>query len=400
MSMSHATLPVVVVGAGPAGLATSHELMQRGIEHLVLERGDKVAYMWTRLYDSLTLHTGKHMSALPGMPFSSSTPLFPSRSGFLDYLHRYVTTFQLPVKTGCDVLGIDRRDRQWCIRTTEGDMGARALVMATGILSNPNIPEFAGRGRFGGRVIHSVDYHRPDSFVGRRVLVIGVGNSGGEISAELARAGARVTIVVRSGATVLPRQLFGIPIQYFSCMLVRFPKKVQQTIVEVTGRLSGLRRGAPVIPRAARSSCPDVPLIGFHLVEAIREGLIRVKGCVTEFTEEGARFQDGSIEHFDDVMLATGYRAAVGILQGLIHLDRCGFALRTRRVVSVDQPSLYFVGHNYDGTGGLFNIARDSRLVGEIIVAELSKQPRRSGLISERDSVQTRTEKSQARSER
>jgi putative flavoprotein involved in K+ transport len=98
----------VVVGAGPAGLATSYELTRAGIDHVVLERGDAIGHTWANLYDGLVLHTGKHLSALPGMPFPRSTPLFPTRSDFLGYLNRYARTFRLPIETGADVTSADR----------------------------------------------------------------------------------------------------------------------------------------------------------------------------------------------------------------------------------------------------------------------------------------------------
>ena len=112
-----------------------------------------------------------------------------------------------------------------------------------------------------------------------------------------------------------------------------------------------------------------MPLIGFHLVDAIRAGTIRLKGGVAELTPGGARFDDRTEDPFDDVILATGYRAALGVLGQLIRTDGCGFAVRHGRVVSADQPNLYFVGHNYDTRGALRNIAQDSRLVGRLIAA-------------------------------
>ena len=101
--MAAPVYPALVIGAGPAGLATSQELKKRGVNHLVLESGDRVAYPWSQLYDSLTLHTGKHMSALPGMPFPKDIPTFPTRLQFFDYLDCYTQKFQLPVQTGCKV---------------------------------------------------------------------------------------------------------------------------------------------------------------------------------------------------------------------------------------------------------------------------------------------------------
>ena len=192
------------------------------------------------------------------------------------------------------------------------------------------------------------------------MLVVGAGNSAGEISVELARAGAEVTLAVRTGATAVPREIVGIPIQYLALTIASLPRKVQQRITAMIGGVSALVRGAAVLPPAPDARCPNVPLIGFHLADALRAGTIRLKGGLAEFTTSGVRFLDGSEQPFDTVILATGYRAAVGLLPGAIRLDDCGFGLRRNRVVSVDQSDLYFVGHNYDIRGGLFNIGRDA----------------------------------------
>src|SRR5262245_61283182 len=108
METAVAAVDALVIGAGPAGLATSHELARLRIAHTVLERGDTIAHTWTRLYDSLVLHTGKHLSALPGLPYPKATPLFPSRVNFIAYLNAYADTFHLSVDTHADVTGIER----------------------------------------------------------------------------------------------------------------------------------------------------------------------------------------------------------------------------------------------------------------------------------------------------
>lgn len=365
--MNQRDYTALVVGAGPAGLAISHELKRRNIAHLVLERGDRIAFTWRKLYESLTLHTGKHMSALPGMPLPKETPLFPPREIFLDYLERYTATFQLPIQTNCSVSRVKRNGNIWDIQTEQGNLKALELMIATGIISNPHIPTFTGRDQFRGQVIHSVEYVRAEPYLGKNVLVIGVANSGGEISSELARNGARVTISVRSGATVLRRELFGVPIQYYSFLILKLPRRVQRKIIDVLGYISERLRGPALLPKASDSLCPDIPLIGFHLVDAIRDGLIQIRGNVEAFTQEGVRFSDGTESRFDVVILATGYRAALGMLQGLIRLDNCGFACRTERVRSMDKPNLYFVGHNYNATGGLHNITKDARLIAQMI---------------------------------
>ena len=360
---------VVVIGAGPAGLATSRELGRQGIEHVVLERGEALGDTWANLYASLVLHTGKHLSSLPGLSFPRSTSLFPSRHDFLRYLHEYARRFNLPVRTGADVETVERADGQWRVRTKGGaELTAAVVVMATGVVSNPYTAPIPGRARFAGRVLHSVEYRRPDGHAGRRVLVVGAGNSAGEIAAELAAAGAHVAVAVRSGARVVPRDLFGVPIQYLAVAISGFPRHVQQSIAAAMARAAGLARHRPaVLPPPPQTRCSDVPLIGFRLVDAIRAGAIRLRGGVAAFTQAGVRFDDGTEEPFDDVILATGYRAAVRMLGDLIRIDGCGFAVRTGRVASADQPNLYFVGHNYDTRGALRNIAQDARLVAKLV---------------------------------
>src|SRR5262245_54287978 len=137
----------VVIGAGPAGLATSRELRRQGIDHVVLERGEALGHTWANLYDSLVLHTGKHLSALPGLAFPSTTRLFPSRHDFLQYLHEYARRFDLPIRAEADVERVDRAEGQWTVRTKGGEeLTAAMVVMATGIVSNPFMASISGSG--------------------------------------------------------------------------------------------------------------------------------------------------------------------------------------------------------------------------------------------------------------
>jgi cation diffusion facilitator CzcD-associated flavoprotein CzcO len=326
-------------------------------------------YSWANLYDSLTLHTGSICPPCRGCRSTAAFRSFRRGSTSWTYLHRYVDVLKLPVETGRTVTAIERRNDEWLVRTDRGDVTARDVVVATGIVASPRVPAIPGRERFRGRVMHSVEYRRPAEFVGRRVLVVGVGNSGGEIGSELANAGARVTIAVRSGANVVPRQIAGIPIQYLSFAMRALPKGARTVIARVFGRITELRR-KPVLPKPAHGPLDAIPLIGFHLVDAIRAGKVTVRGGVTALTESGARFIDGVEEPFDDVILATGFTAALAPLGNLVRTDAKGFSLRTDRVTSADQPHLYFVGHSYDATGGLYNIKLDSALAAERIAAE------------------------------
>jgi cation diffusion facilitator CzcD-associated flavoprotein CzcO len=369
--VASSSIDVLVIGAGPSGLATSAELGRLGVPNLVVERGDTLAYTWEHLYDSLVLHTAKRLSSLPGLPFAASTPRYPPRRDLIDYLHRYAETFKLPIETRTEITNLVRANGGWSARTSAGaEIRARVVVVATGIVANPYVPSLPGRETFTGRVLHSVEYLRPGGFAGQRVVVAGAGNSAGEISVELANAGAQVTLAVRSGATIVPRDIAGIPVHYISLVLGALPKPVQRAVIATTGKIAALiSGGGPVLPPAPDSPCPKVPLIGLHLAQAIRGGTIRVARGLNAFTPTGVRFDDGEEGSFDAVILATGYRPALGCLGDLIHLDQCGFARRRDRVASADHPHLYFVGHNYGIQGGLYNIGKDARLTARHITA-------------------------------
>jgi indole-3-pyruvate monooxygenase len=367
--MSGAELPALVIGAGPAGLATAAELSSRQVPYRLLERGASLGHSWANLYDSLTLHTGRHMSTLPRRRYPRGTPLFPTRTAFLEYLDGYAREFGIVVETGRAVRTLAREAGVWRASLGSGEtVDARAVVVATGIIANPRIPAIEGREKFGGRIMHSVEYRRPGDFIGQRVLVVGVGNSGGEIGSELARAGAKVTVAVRSGAHVVPREIAGIPIQYLVYVMRKLPRGAQEWITERVQQLTEKKRGAPVLPRPAFHPLDAIPLIGFHLVDAIREGLVDLQRTgVARLTSTGVEFGDGALRDFDVVILATGFAPALGALDGLVRTDAKGFALRVDRVKSADQPDLYFVGHNYDSTGGLANIRRDAPLAAAAI---------------------------------
>ena len=358
---------VLVIGAGPAGLAASQQLKQHGLSHRVFERGATLGHTWANLYDSLVLHTGKHMSSLPGLPFPADYPTFVSRGDFVKYLHAYRDRFDLPVEAGRPVTRLKRTADGWTADTPQGTVTSRAVVMATGIVANPVVPRFPGQDRFQGRVLHSVEYRRPGPFRGQRVLVVGVGNSGGEIGAELAHSGIPVTLAVRSGANVVPREIAGIPIQYIAFYVRKLPRPAQRVIIAVVRRITIIRRGPPVLPPSPVFPLDAVPVIGFHLVDAIKAGKAMVRPGMQEFTAHGVRFTDGREEPFDTVILATGFHAALAPLGSLVTTDAKGFARRADRVTSAEQPGLYFVGQNYDSGGGLRNIGVDARLVARLL---------------------------------
>jgi cation diffusion facilitator CzcD-associated flavoprotein CzcO len=319
------------------------------------------------------------------MRIPATAPMFTPRAVFHRYLEDYARRFDLPVELKADVVSARRSNGTWLVRLRScRDVRCRALVVATGVVANPFVPAIDGRDRFGGRVIHSVDYLRPGDRAGKRIVIVGAGNSAGEIAIELAHAGAHVTLAIRSGATIVPRELFGVPIQYVSVALGLLPRPVVDQLTLAVARL----RGRPVLPPPRPGLCRRVPLIGLRLAELIRSGAIQVRRGIASFTSAGVQFEGGCEEPFDEAILATGYRTAVRFLDGLVTIDACGFPQRVDRVTSRDQPALYFVGHRYDVRGAIFNMRRDARLVALRITQ------------ARRDTARTSTERAPAPSGR
>jgi putative flavoprotein involved in K+ transport len=139
------------------------------------------------------------------------------------------------------------------------------------------------------------------------------------------------------------------------------------------GRVAASLRGpSPLPPPPSRPSCPRVPIIGLALADALRAGRIALRREPTAFADDTVRFADGREERFDAVILATGFRAAMGLLGAAVTRDACGFARRLDLVTSADRPGLFFVGHNYGLRGGLLNISRDGPLAARQVARHLA----------------------------
>src|SRR3954451_19430775 len=178
---THATdapLPALIVGAGPAGLASAACLKRRGIEALVLEAGPSLANSWRHHYDRLRLHTVKQQSHMPGLPFARGLPRYPSRADFVSYLETYAATFAIAPRTGEAVRRVRAEDGAFVVESAHAMYRARAVVIAAGLNRLPNPERLPDQDRFRGAVIHSRDYRNADPFAGQRVLVVGAGNTG------------------------------------------------------------------------------------------------------------------------------------------------------------------------------------------------------------------------------
>ena len=182
---------VLIVGAGPAGLAAAAELGRRGVSALVLERGESVATSWRRRYDRLRLNTSRWTSNLPHVRYPKAAGLFPSRDYVVDYLEDYAARNSIEIRCGTSVARVDRDDHHWAVTTSAGQLTAAHLIIAMGHQHTPLIPAWPGREQFTRRLLHSAEYRNPREFHGADVVVVGPGCSGMEIAYDLAEDGAR-----------------------------------------------------------------------------------------------------------------------------------------------------------------------------------------------------------------
>ncbi len=369
---SETTARVAIVGAGAAGLATAASLRQRGIRAIIYEAGDGPATTWRSLYHRLHLHTVKALSGLPGMAMPAAYPRYPSRLQVVEYLAAYAKHFDLEIVPNSPVTRARPDGSGWRITTPRGEHTADVLVSATGIFSNPRSVTFPGLATFSGRIVQAATYQHAAPFAGQRVLVVGAGNTGAEIALDLAEHSITPTVAIRAGAHVVPRELLGMPIQRWAHVIARLPRGVTATLAPALLKRSERRQAAAGVPKPAGSvlAKPGVPIIGLEFLQYAREGKIRIAGAIDQFTQTGVRFSDGREETYDVVILATGYRPALGYLEGVISLDASGFpeldGLRAKGV-----PNVYFVGMHYDLLGTLFNIAHEAPLVAAQIAQQV-----------------------------
>jgi NADPH-dependent 2,4-dienoyl-CoA reductase/sulfur reductase-like enzyme len=305
---------VIVIGAGPAGLASAAQLRKRGLAPVILEKDEAVGAVWRRHYDRLHLHTDRSHSSLPDLPMPSAFGRYPSRAQVVSYLESYADRFDLKPVFHKAVGAVRRHGTRWLVEAAGEAFLAPAVVMATGAASFPYAPTWPGMETFAGPIVHSSHYRNPKPYADRRVLVVGLGNSGGEIALDLAEAGVDVTLSVRGPVNILPRDLLGLPIMTWAIAQSRLPARVVDSLNRPVIRLAvgrietlGLTWAAKG-PRRSVEEEGRVPLIDVGALAMIRAGRIRVRGGVARFGPNTAVFSQAPPEPFDAVILATGFR--------------------------------------------------------------------------------------------
>ena len=364
---------VIVIGAGPAGLAAAAALGREGIPASVLEQADSAAASWLGRYDRLRLNTCRWTSQLPHSRYPARTALFPSRDEVISYLKDYAHRHALEIRVRTRVERIDRRDGGWQLHTPAGPAAARQVIVATGHDHTPHQPPWPGRERYAGRLLHAACYRTPHPFTGARVVVAGAGCSGLEIAHDLAEGGAdRVWVAVRTQPNMMPRQSGGLPGDLPAIASLRLPTRIADYQARLVSRLTigdlspyGLTPPADGIFTRLRRDGKAPAIVDKQTIHAIRTRKIQITAGIASLGETGPVLTDGTRIDADAIIAATGYTPGLEPLAGHLGvLDQRG--LPHVHGGKPAAPGLRFIGY-LPRPGQIGHIGREAQRAASAI---------------------------------
>jgi putative flavoprotein involved in K+ transport len=324
---------VVVIGGGQAGLAMGYHLARQGRGFVILDAAPRVGHVWRTRWDSLTLFTPARYSALPGLDFPAPPEHLPSKGEVADYLEQYARHFTLPVCSGEAVRALRPRGEGagFEIETERGGYTANQVVIATGPFQRPRVPALATELSSEIVQMHSSEYRAPDQLPAGDVLVVGGGNSGVQIAAELAaaRPANRTWLSIGERLPRLPQRLLGQSL-FWWCERVGLMKISAAT--RLGRRMSGREH-----------------LIGESPAMLARRLGVRVVGRTERAEAQRVRTRDGAEIEPAAIVWATGFRPDYGWVEADV-FDARGRPRHTRGVTEV--PGLYFLGLPWQHTRG------------------------------------------------
>jgi thioredoxin reductase len=352
-----------VIGAGSSGIAACQVLDARGIAFDCFEKGSQVGGNWrfendngmSSAYRSLHINTSRGLMAYKTYPMPEDYPDYPNHFQIAAYFDDYVDHFRLRdrIRFRTEVLKVEPNEGEWAV--TVRDPGCaeethryRAVLVANGHHWDPRWPEpaFPGAGEFEGEQMHVHHYREPEALRGKRVLVLGIGNSATDVAVEASRIADATFLAMRRGAYVMPKYMNGRPTdEAASALVTRLPLPVQRFII---GRMLGITAGdmtAYGLPKPDHKLLEAHPTVSAELLSRLGHGDIVVKPNIDRFAGGRiVRFADGSEEEIDLVVYCTGYRINFPFFdEGLVSAKDNRLPLY-RHVASVEHTGLYFIG--------------------------------------------------------
>lgn len=344
-----------LVGAGPAGLVMARALTNEGVNFHWYERHQDVGGIWdienpgSPMYESAHFISSKYTSGFVGYPMPADYPDYPTWKQIRDYIRNFAKEFGLSEKVQLNV-SVDSAKSipgdRWEVKLSTGETRIfDGLIVATGTNWFANIPEIPGTKEFHGKISHSVEFRDGADLKGKRVLVVGAGNSGVDIACDAARNAETAFLSVRRGYRYVPKHIFGIPTDALLSGIVDPPKGVSiggdanKLIDTLVGDLTRLGLPAP-----DHDVLTSHPIMNTQVIHHLAHGDLIAKRDVAKLTPTGAEFVDGTHEELDQIILATGYNYSVPFLDDSVTSWTNGRPDLYLRLFAREQQSLYFIG--------------------------------------------------------
>ncbi|MEM1414595.1 MAG: NAD(P)/FAD-dependent oxidoreductase [Myxococcota bacterium] len=382
---------VAIVGAGPAGLTVGRALKRAGIPFTIVERHTGVGGIWDienpggPMYDSAHFISSSRLSHFAGHPMPAGTPDYPGHRRVLRYVRSFAREEGLlaHVRFGTSVVQTERSAEGWRLELAAGEpLEASHLVCASGTTWAPRLPEWPGS--FAGTVMHSSAYRSRELFAGRRVLVVGAGNSGCDIACDAAQTADAAFISMRRGYHFIPKHLFGMPADVFSARTAWLPMAVRRRAFEaVLKRVHG-DLGELGLPAPDHRVLESHPILNDQLLHHLRHGDVEVHRDVERLDGTRVRFVDGRSVEVDLVVCATGYATETPYLAPGTFPERGGRPDLYLNMLSREDPTLFASGF-LESNSGLFKLFdHKAHVIAHAIAAE-GNAARKLRALAERD---------------
>ncbi|GAA1867085.1 NAD(P)-binding domain-containing protein [Pseudonocardia ailaonensis] len=356
-------------------------MLAAGFEVVVYEAGSNVGGLWVYENDNGRAQAYRHLCIIStrkhthfsDFDFDASTPRFPTHWDMHRYLQRYADHFGVTphVRFRSPVAAVEPAgDGRWTVRTEGGEEVFDAVLVATGHLNEPrHAPELA---EFGGEYLHSSAYRVADPFVGRRVAVVGTGNSGVDVASDVCSVAERTVLVARSGVVIQPKVVFGVPFPDIAIGLRARPwipawirNRILRTLVSLA---HGNQRRLGFLPPTARTH----PTSSEAIVAHIEFNRVAVKPGITAVDGKTLTFADGSQEDFDVLVGATGYRVHLPFLSPEVLPVEGNHVDLYKRIFVPGRPGLYFIGMLNPLTSLNAIFERQAHLVARCVAGEVT----------------------------
>ncbi|MGQ0839430.1 NAD(P)-binding domain-containing protein [Actinokineospora sp.] len=354
---------VCVIGAGSSGIAACQVLAAREIDFDCFEAGSDIGGNWRYLndngmssaYRSLHINTSREVMEYAAFPMPTRYPDYPDHFQIAEYFDSFVDHFGLreQIDFRTEVTAVERDGDGWQVSTRHRETGDvrvgryRAVIVATGHHWDARWPEpaFPGADTFVGGQTHAHNYRVPDSFLGKRVLVLGIGNSATDIAVETSRVSERTFLAMRRGAHIVPKYFFGQPFDKLAkTPLALLPHWFQRLTLRMTLRLVQGRMSDYGLPEPDHKVLAAHPTVSSDLLTRLGHGDITVKPTITRLDGPLVYFADGTSEEIDEIIYCTGYRISFPFLDPAVFSAQDNEVALYRRVVDPDHPELYFLG--------------------------------------------------------